>query len=190
MFRKLVGLGCALCVCFSLFVLPCKAVSQEIEVSATESGDESILLADAVFTFSVGGSIEDVPPTNPPFYGACYVTGTTNTGSTITLYFPNTYKTGYFGVDSNGYLVNVSASSISGYYGGAYNNSISVSSFGYPRYRTDSSYSDYTYVYLTPTASNIDIETEFAGRVSVDDILPYVSILLLGVILVCSMKRW
>lgn len=190
MFRKLVGLACALSVLLTLFVLPVKAVQTENEVLDSQNDEQGVLLADASVALSVGGSLPDVPPTDPPFYGACYVTGRTNTGSTVTLYFPNTYKTGYFGVNENGYLVNVSASSISGYYSLAYNNSLSVPSFSVPRYRPDSSYGDYSYVYLVPTASNMDIETEFSGRVTVDDILPYVYILMLGVILVCFMKRW
>ena len=159
MVRKLFSF-CAVCsLILSFFVVPCSAAGIELE-------------------------IVDDPPSDPPFYGACYVTGTTSSGNTITLYFPNTYKSGYFGVDDNGYLVNVSASSISGYYSGVYNNSITVAAFNYPRYR-----SDYTYVHLIPSASNIEIETEFAGRVTISDVLPYVSILLLGVIFVCCMKR-
>lgn len=190
MFRKLVGITCALSVLLTLFVMPVKAVSMESEVLVPQDQVQAVLLADEGTTFSLNSSLPDIPPDNPPFYGACYVTGRTNTGSTVTLYFPNTYKTGYFGVDSNGYLVNVSASSISGYYSVAYNNSVSVSAFDHPRYRNSSSYSEYIDLYIVPTATNMDIETEFSGRVSVDDILPYVYILMLGVILVCFMKRW
>lgn len=189
--RKLLTYICCLSVIFSLFVLPAQAVAMESEVPFEEVGYELLPLSDEGTTLSVGGSsIPDVPPTNPPFYGSCYVTGTTNTGNTVTLYFPINYQTGYFGVDSNGYLISVYSSSISGYYSGGYNNSISLSAFDYPRYRSSSSSYDYSYLYLIPTASNIDIATESAGRFSVDDILPYVTILLLGVILVCFMKRW
>lgn len=133
--------------------------------------------------------IVDDPPSNPPFNGCGYITGLTSGGSTITLYFPINYKSGYWGTDSNGYLFNVSSSSISGYYAGAYNNSVSCSGFSYPRYRTSSSSYDYTTLYITPTASNMDIATETAPVVSVTDILPYVSILLLGVILLCCMRK-
>lgn len=133
--------------------------------------------------------IVDDPPDDPPFYGSCYITGTTSNGSAVTLYFPVNYKEGYFGVDSNGYLFNVSSSSISGYYEDAYNNSVSVSGFAYPRYRTTSSSYDYTTLYITPTASNMTIATENAPRMAVSDILPYVSILLLGVIFLCCMRK-
>lgn len=134
--------------------------------------------------------IVDVPPDNPPFYGSCYVTGTTSSGSTVTLYFPVNYKSGYWGVDSNGYLFNVSSTSISGYYAGVYNNSVSASGFAYPRYRVNSSSSyDYQTLYLKPTASNMDIATGTAPRMTISQLLPYVSILFLGVILLCCMKR-
>lgn len=133
--------------------------------------------------------IVDDPPDNPPFYGACYVTGTTSSGSTVTLYFPSNYKEGYFGVDSNGYLFNVYSSSISGYYEGVYNNSVSCSGFSYPRYRNTSSYNDYITLYLRPTASNMVIATDSTPRVSVTQLLPYVSILFLGVIFLCCLKK-
>lgn len=139
-------------------------------------------------TYGVELDILDVPPSDPPFYGSCYITGITDSGDTITLYFPVNYREGYFGVDSNGYLFNISSSSVSGYYGGVYNNSVSVSGFAYPRYRTASGY-DYEYLYLTPTASNMKISTEFEGQVPIEDLLPYVIILLLGGVFVCFMKR-
>lgn len=133
--------------------------------------------------------IVDSPPDNPPFYGSCYITGTTSNGSTVTLYFPINYKEGYFGTDSNGYLFNVSSNSISGYFEDAYNNSVSVSGFAYPRYRTSSQNYDYTTLYIRPTASNMQIATEAAPVVSVNDLLPYVSILLLGVIFLCCLRK-
>lgn len=190
MFRKFIGIVCSLSVLLALFVVPVKATQTEIEVPSEEIGEQVVLLADEGTTFSLSNSIPDNPPSNPPFYGACYVTGTTNTGSTVTLYFPNTYKTGYFGVDSNGYLINVSASSISGYYSVANNHSVSLSRFDYPQYRPTGNNVTNQYLYLVPTSTNIDIETEFSGRVSVEDILPYIYILMMGVILVCFMKRW
>ena len=133
--------------------------------------------------------IVDSPPDNPPFFGSGYITGVTSNGSTVTLYFPINYKEGYFGTDSNGYLFNVSSNSISGYFEQAYNNSVSVSGFGYPRYRTSSQNYDYTTLYIRPSASNMQIATETAPVVSMNDLLPYVSILLLGVIFLCCMRK-
>lgn len=191
------------------------SVSDEVSDSTVSSGDdgESVdLIPVAVYdaenplpvsivneddsydTFAVTSSdgvvlvIGDDPPADPPFYGSGFVTGESTTLGTVTLYFPNSYNNGYFGVDSNGYLVNVSSSSISGYLEGVYNNSVSVPSFSYPRYRSGSSY-DYINLYIIPTQSNMEIATGFSGVVTVDEVLPYVSILLLGVIVVCFMKR-
>lgn len=133
--------------------------------------------------------IEDVPPDNPPFYGSLYITGQTSSGQTVTLYFPTTYKEGYFGVDSSGRLFNVSATSITGYYAGAYNNSINLPSWSYPRYRSSSSTSAYTDLYIVPQYSNIDIATGIEGRTTFADLAPYFSLLMLGVIYLCCLKR-
>lgn len=133
--------------------------------------------------------IEDVPPDIPPFYGSLYITGETSSGQTVTLYFPTTYKEGYFGVDSTGRLFNVSASSITGYYSGAYNNSINLPAWSYPRYRTSSSSYDYVDLYIVPQYSNIDIATGMEGRTTFQELVPYFSLLMLGVIYLCCLKR-
>lgn len=135
-----------------------------------------------------GQVIDDDPPTTSPFYGSGWVTGTDANLGIITLYFPRNYCVDTWGVDSNGYLFNVTSSSVGGYYSGAYNNSVSASSFSYPRYRTSSSY-DYVDIHLVPISSNMDIYTTNRPKKTVDDLLPYVSILLLGGVLVCCMRR-
>lgn len=78
---------------------------------------------------------DDDPPSNPVFYGAAWVTGTDSRLGTVTLYFPIDTQSGTWGIDSNGYLFNVSDSSYSGYLAGVYNNSVSAGGFSYPRYR-------------------------------------------------------
>lgn len=135
-----------------------------------------------------GQVIDDEPPTTSPFYGSGWVTGRDANLGIITLYFPRNYCVDTWGVDSNGYLFNVTSSSVGGYYSGAYNNSVSASSFSYPRYRTSASY-DYVDIHLVPISSNMDIYTTNRPKKTVDDLLPYVSILLLGGLLVCSMRR-
>lgn len=132
--------------------------------------------------------IGDDPPTASPFYGSGWVTGQDSNLGIITLYFPRNYCSDTWGVDSNGYLFNVTSSSVGGYYSGAYNNSVSAPSFAYPRYRTSNSY-DYTDIHLVPLNSNMDIYTTNRPRMTVEDLLPYVSILLLGGVLVCCMRR-
>lgn len=132
--------------------------------------------------------IGDDPPTTSPFYGSGWVTGSDSNLGIITLYFPRNYCSDTWGVDSNGYLFNVTSSSVGGYYSGAYNNSISAPSFSYPRYRSSNNY-DYIDIHLIPLNSNMDIYTSHRPRKTIDDLLPYVSILLIGGVLVCCMRR-
>ena len=133
--------------------------------------------------------IGDTPPEDPLFYGSAWVTGYDSTLGTVTLYFPLSAKEDTFGVDSNGYLFNIDSSSVSGYLAGVYNNSVSASGFSYPRYRVSSSSSTYTYLYLTPTDSNMKIMTSMEPRQTVDDFVPYILVFMLGVVIVCFMKR-
>lgn len=132
--------------------------------------------------------IGDDPPTSSPFYGSGWVTGSDSNLGIITLYFPRNYCSDTWGVDSNGYLFNVTSSSVGGYYSGAYNNSISAPSFSYPRYRSSNNY-DYIDIHLVPLNSNMDIYTSHRPRKTMDDLLPYISILLIGGVLVCCMRR-
>lgn len=132
--------------------------------------------------------IGDDPPTSSPFYGSGWVTGSDSNLGIITLYFPRNYCSDTWGVDSNGYLFNVTSSSVGGYYSGAYNNSVSAPSFSYPRYRSSNNY-DYIDIHLIPLNSNMDIYTSHRPRKTIDDLLPYVSILLIGGVLVCCMRR-
>ena len=137
-----------------------------------------------------GQVIDDDPPTTSPFYGSGWVTGVDSRLGTITLYFPRNYCSDTWGLDSNGYLFNVTSSTVGGYLSSVYNNSVSAPSFAYPRYRSSSSSSwDYVDIHLVPTSSNMEIYTTNRPRVTVDDLLPYVSILLLGGLLVCCMRR-
>lgn len=158
-----------------------------ILVTVVESEDDFPTLYGSMRSMEL--TIEDDPPENPPFYGSLYITGETSSGDVVTLYFPTTYKEGYFGVDSSGRLFNVSATSITGYYSGAYNNSVNVPAFSYPRYRTSSSNYDYTDLYIVPQYSNIDIATGMEGRTTFADLAPYFSLLMLGVIYLCCLKR-
>lgn len=132
--------------------------------------------------------IGDTPPNNSPFYGSGWITGHSSTLGDVTLYFPINYSHGYWGVDSDGYLFNVTSSSMSGYLDGVYNNSVSSPAFSYPRYRPSSG-SSYVTLYLKPTNSNMDIATSHTPRFTAVDFLPYLSVFMLGVICLCYMKR-
>ena len=145
----------------------------------------------SLFSSSVPGLvISDNPPANSPFYGSGWITGTDSRLGTVTLYFPIDYQSGHWGVDSNGYLFNVTSSSMSGYLSGVYNNSVTASGFDYPRYR-DGSSGDWTYydLHLIPTDSNMEIAVDHVPRVPAADVLPYFIILLLGGVFVCFMRR-
>lgn len=133
--------------------------------------------------------IVDEPPANPPFYGALYVTGYSPQLGTVTIYLPSTYREGYLGVDSNGYLVNISATSITGYFAQAYNASVTLSRFALPTYRASSTTSTTTTLYLRPTASNAHIATSSTPAVSVSELLPWLNLLVLGVIFLCFLMR-
>lgn len=128
-----------------------------------------------------------------PFYGSCWVKGSTPDLGSVTLFFPTNYKTGYIGLDNSGRLFNVSNNSWSGV---LYVNSSGVSytvnfgSFGLPTYRrySGSSYSNIT-LYLTPQDGNIVFPDGPGPVYSLADLLPYLSILLLGGVFLCSMRR-
>ncbi len=130
-------------------------------------------------------------PSNPAFYGSCWVTGYDDNLGEVTIYFPLSVKENIWGLDPNGYLYNISSSSVSGYLSGVYNNSVSASGFSYPRYRESSS-SGYTYtdLHLIPSNSNMEIATAMEPAQNATQLLPYIYVGLLGVIIVCFMKRW
>lgn len=134
--------------------------------------------------------IGDEPPSNPLFYGSAWVTGTDSHLGRITIYWPISYQSGYFGIDSNGYLFNVSSSNLSGYLSDVHNNSVSASAFSYPRYREYSG-SSYSYVdlHLIPENSNMEIATTNTPKYGPEDFVPYILVFMLGVVIVCFMKR-
>lgn len=172
--------------------------TEDLVVSEEPAGPQEVIVVDpaeiaeypaiSYSASTIVGVIGDDPPTSSPFYGSGWVTGSDSKLGIITLYFPRNYCTDTLGVDSNGYLFNVTSSSIGGYYSGAYNNSISAPSFSYPRYRPSRS-SDYIDIHLVPLDSNMDIYTSHRPRKTMQDLLPYVSILLIGGVLVCFMRR-
>ena len=134
--------------------------------------------------------IGDEPPSDPVFYGSCWVTGTDSRLGTVTVYFPIDCREGVFGIDSNGYLFNISDSSYSGYCSDTYNNSVSAGGFDYPSYRLNSGSSwDYYDLHLIPTDSNMRIATSMSDYIPVSEFLPYLLILFGGVVILCFMKR-
>lgn len=133
-------------------------------------------------------ALDDSPPAYPPFYGSGYVTGPSGELGTVTLYFPITYKSGYLGVDRNGYLYNVSNSSITCYLEGY--DYCNIPAWSYPRYReADGNSWEYVDLHISPEYSNCDVATSMEPVMTIGDLLPYASILLLGVLFVCFIRR-
>lgn len=173
--------------------------TEDVVDSEEPAGPQEVIVVDPAeiaeypaITYAASTIVEvigDDPPTTSPFYGSGWVTGQDSNLGIITLYFPRNYCSDTWGVDSNGYLFNVTSSSVGGYYSGAYNNSVSAPSFSYPRYRPSQSSYDYVDIHLVPLNSNMDIYTTNRPRKTMDDLLPYVTVLLIGGVLVCCMRR-
>lgn len=160
--------------------LPVVVVLPDTPLSVVQSGVDRA--ADLV--------IGDDPPSSPPFYGAAWVTGTDSRLGRVTLYFPIDYRSGRWGVDSNGYLFNVSSGSMTGYLDNVYNNSISASGFSYPRYRQQSGSSwDYYDLHLRPEHSNMEIAVSNAPKFGLDYFVPYIIMLMLGGVWLCLLRR-
>lgn len=128
-----------------------------------------------------------------PFYGSCWVKGSTPDLGKVTLFFPTNYKEGCIGTDNVGRLFNVSNNSWSGVLyvdssGVSY--TVNFGSFGLPTYRrySGSSYTNVT-LYLTPEDGNLLFPDSPSPVYSLADLLPYLSILLLGGVFLCSMRR-
>lgn len=124
-----------------------------------------------------------------PFYGSAYIRGTVN-GSPAVFLFPNSYRQGYFGLDSSGRLYNVSSNSISGIlYIGSTQYQVSASSWTYPNYRLWGSTSSYQTLYFIPSGdTNVPLPSGPTPLHDVSAVLPYVSIFLLGGIFLCIRK--
>lgn len=169
-----------------------EAALEELELEEVEEVDDwpsySVLPGRRRAALSVIGTDA---PSNPAFYGSCWVTGYDDNLGEVTIYFPLSVKENTWGVDPNGYLYNITSSSVSGYLSGVYNNSVSASGFSYPRYREYSG-SSYSYIdlHLIPSNSNMEIATAMEPAQNAAQLLPYIYVGLLGVIIVCFMKRW
>lgn len=129
--------------------------------------------------------------TDAPFYGSAWAEGTVPGLGTCRLYFPINRKE-LVGLDSSGRLFNVSDNSWSGVMydssGDAY--TVSFGSFALPRYRVPSGSSwDYETLYFTPSESNLVLPDSLSPTYSLYDLLPWVGLLLLGGVFLCSMRK-
>lgn len=126
-----------------------------------------------------------------PYIGSGWFIGTVSGLGEVYLYVPVSTR-GVWGTTADGYLCNIGGSSVSGVLftssGTCY--SFSAPSFSLPRYRlsSSSSYSDWSDLRLTVSASNMQVATDFGPAVPVSDAIPFVIVGLLGVMVLCLMR--
>lgn len=125
-----------------------------------------------------------------PYIGSCWIKGTASGLGEVYIYVPVSSR-GKWGTTSSGYLCNVDSSSVSGIMfnsqGTQY--AFTCSGFSVPRYRLhDSSSYQYSDLYVTVTDSNAQVATSFPPSVPVADVLPYVTVVLLMGVILCSMR--
>lgn len=125
-----------------------------------------------------------------PYIGSCWIKGTASGLGEVYIYVPVSSR-GKWGITSSGYLCNVDSSSVSGI---MFNDSgkeytFTCSGFSVPRYRVSASSSyQYSDLYVTVTDSNAQVATSFPPSVPVADVLPYVTVVLLMGVILCSMR--
>lgn len=129
-------------------------------------------------------------PNSPLFSGCWFVTGTDSRLGTITIYIPADVDQSSFGVDSSGRLVYVGSDSFTAYLSGVRNNRVNFSSWSTGTYSDGSgSYYDSYDLSLVPSSTNLLISDSLIPLYSVSDFLPYLVLLIGGVLLLCFMKR-
>lgn len=103
-----------------------------------------------------------VPALGAELAGGYYITGDSALGNDLTFYIPANYVTGSLTYDENGYLFNLTSSSIYLYCPAYPDYTIYASRFSGFQYRTDSNYgSTYQDLNLTNiTAANVEILEE------------------------------
>lgn len=137
-----------------------------------------------IFSLVLVFSILSIPcfATSPPAYGLAWDSGTVG-GSDAWLYCPRSNYDS-FGLTIDGYLFNVTSSTVSGrLYIDKVEYIVQAPAFSIPRYRrADSSSYQWTDLYFSPSgAGNLQVATSDA--LSFGQLYPYVLILLLGVVL-------
>lgn len=126
-----------------------------------------------------------------PYIGSGWFIGTVSGLGEVYLYVPISSR-GFWGTTSDGYLCNIGGSSVSGvlFSSSGTKYSFNAPAFSLPRYRlpSSSSYSDWSDLRLTVSASNMQVATDFGPAVPVSDAIPFVIVGLLGVMVLCLMR--
>ena len=128
--------------------------------------------------------------THAQYIGGGYIRGNVSGLGDVEIYVPYSSRLSW-GLTADSYLCNINSSSVSGIMFDASGRQYTFSCSGYsiPRYRlTDSSGYQYTDMYCSVYASNLDVQTSFQSAFNFDNSWPYITIGLLGVIVVCMMR--
>lgn len=127
------------------------------------------------------------PPSDPPFYGGYYVTGSASGLGTVTVYFPDGEG---WSVDDSGCLFHSDNSSTSGvlYTASGTEYDFSAPAYSLPRYRlSDGGSYYYTDLRLVPTATNVVIADTFDPVYDLPTMLQFCVIAALGLIFVSGL---
>lgn len=196
--RFLLGLSLALLCIFPVYAseAPVDGYLSDEEIASVVGDDADggviydedgnvVYAADGIAPSAAAGDLKYAP-----YIGSCWIKGTASGLGEVYIYVPVSSR-GKWGTTSSGYLCNVDSSSVSGIMfnsqGTQY--AFTCSGFSVPRYRLyDSSSYQYSDLYVTVTDSNVQVATSFPPSVPVADVLPYVTVVLLMGVILCSMR--
>ena len=128
--------------------------------------------------------------THAQFIGGGYIRGVVTGLGDVEIYFPFSSRHSW-GLTADSFLCNINSSSVSGimFDSSGRKYTVSCSGFSIPRYRlADSSGYQYTDMYCSVYSSNLDVQTSFQSAFNFENSWPYITIGLLGVIIVCMMR--
>lgn len=149
----------------------------------------SLILSFLVFFGSISSAFASDDLQYAEYIGSGYIVGSSSLGR-VEVYVPID-TADKWGTTSNGYLCNISSSSISGLLVSAdgTNYYFRCPSFDTPEIRSYSSSSyNYTDIFITVSDSNLNIATEFPSASPWRIYYPLIIIGLLGVIILCTMR--
>lgn len=196
--RFLLGLSLALLCIFPVYAseAPADGYLSDEDIASVVGDDADggviydedgnvVYAADGIVSSAAAGDLKFAP-----YIGSCWIKGTASGLGEVYIYVPVSSR-GKWGTTSSGYLCNVDSSSVSGIMfnsqGSQY--AFTCSGFSVPRYRLfDSSSYQYSDLYVTVTDSNAQVATSFPPSVPVADVLPYVTVVLLMGVILCSMR--
>lgn len=146
----------------------------------------SVVFADSPLVAS-----NNVPElTHAQYIGGGYIRGSVSGLGDVEIYFPFSSRHSW-GLTADSFLCNINSSSVSGIMFDSSGRQYDVSCYGFsiPRYRlADSSGYGYTDMYCSVYSSNLDVQTSFQSAFNFENSWPYITIGLLGVIIVCMMR--